>query len=212
MHSVRTAHVSSSHAPRLASVLVTALLALAPGSSAAQDNSNWLDQPAPTGWNQPLAPVPTAPTPAEPIDPAWLATNRFSESPEDDRLVQAGWHLDRPYQAGWNVKIISAASGTDGMDRPMGYQFFVFKDGFYAGTLAPVPMDSRSDGALDQAFLTGPDTLTAEFRRYSDTDPLCCPSGTTSVVYELETFPSGASVVNPVSTTTSMAATQTAGE
>jgi hypothetical protein len=117
-------------------------------------------------------------------------------------VVDAGWHLYTSYQAGWNMKIIAAAVGHDGMGRPLGYQFFVFKDGTYIGTLAPEPMNSRSDGALSVAYLIGPQSINATFLRYTESDPLCCPLSSTFVSYSITTTPSG-SVVNPVSATTS---------
>ncbi len=68
----------------------------------------------------------------------------------------------------------------------MAYQAFVFVDGRYAGTLSPELMHSRSDGSLiwDVKF-TGDRTFAVEFARYSETDPLCCPSRISTVTYQL---------------------------
>jgi hypothetical protein len=182
----------------LASIAVT----VAPGLSAAMDGGAWLDNPKPTAWNQPNAPIPTAPTIDEQLDPRWLATNRWVQSAEDQMVADAGWHLYTAFQAGWNIAIIPGSAGADGMGRPLDYQYFVFKDGVFIGTLAPDPMNSRTDGALSVVYLVGAQTINANFLRYTPTDPLCCPSGSTFVSYTITTSPSGASVVNPVSATT----------
>jgi hypothetical protein len=116
-------------------------------------------------------------------------------------VVDAGWHLYTGYQAGWNIKVIPGAAGHDGMGRPLDYQFFVFQDGTYLGTLSPDPMNSRTDGALSVAYLIGASSINASFLRYTDTDPLCCPSSTTFVTYAITTSPGG-TVINPTSATT----------
>jgi hypothetical protein len=87
-------------------------------------------------------------------------------------------------------------SGVDGMCRPMGYQDFVFVDGKFAGTLSPRPMDSRTDGASQRIVLQNSDRIIVVFNRYKDTDPLCCPSQLSRVVYQIETV-SGLPVVVP---------------
>lgn len=68
--------------------------------------------------------------------------------------------------------------------------------GVFAGTLSPEPMDSRTDGAVGRVTLQGGNRLTAEYERYSATDPLCCPSGTTWVVFDVA---SDVPVLRPVS-------------
>jgi hypothetical protein len=114
-------------------------------------------------------------------------------------LLAAGWRLFLPYQRGWDVTLVSGLAGYDGMCRPLGYQYFVFVDGVFAGTVAPEPMDSRTDGAADTVNLWYADVLTAEYRRYAVDDPLCCPSGSTLVEFTILSTPAGP-VLNPVST------------
>jgi len=63
----------------------------------------------------------------------------------------------------------------DGMCRPLAYQIFVFADGRFAGTLSPVPMNSRTDGAAQTPELFG-STVRVAYSRYAPSDPLCCPS------------------------------------
>jgi hypothetical protein len=180
-----------------------ALLALAalmasqlPAAALAQSpEPSWLDDPNPPGWNLPRTMLPSAPTPPFPIDPRFRERNRSPETPEDTALAAAGWDLVAPYQAGWRVKLITAASYYDGMGRPLGYQVFVFVDTAYAGTLSPGLMDSRANGALSQAWLVGPTTVSADFVRYAATDPLCCPTARSSVQYRIELTDQGPVVV-----------------
>jgi hypothetical protein len=70
-------------------------------------------------------------------------------------------------------------------------QPFVFLDSKFAGTISPVAMSSRTDGAQRQAQIIGEDMVTAEFARYGDKDPLCCPSRYATVLYVLKTTPEG---------------------
>jgi hypothetical protein len=81
--------------------------------------------------------------------------------------------------------VIRGTASYDGMCRPRQYQAFVFVRGVFAGTLSPAPMDSRTDGALGRVFLRGKDQSTAEYVRYTAEDPACCPSSTTTVVFEI---------------------------
>jgi hypothetical protein len=55
--------------------------------------------------------------------------------------------------------------------------------GVFAGTLSPQAMDSRADGALGRVSLQSDSLLIAEYERYAATDPLCCPSRATRVVF-----------------------------
>jgi hypothetical protein len=58
----------------------------------------------------------------------------------------------------------------------MGYQYFVFADGRFAGTLSPVAMASRTTGAGRILSIDSDRRVMASFARYSGDDPLCCPS------------------------------------
>ena len=100
------------------------------------------------------------------------------------------------FAGGWQVRVIRATTGYDGMCRPLQYQDFVFVRGVFAGTLSPRPMDSRSDGALRRVWVQSDRRLTAEYDRYAATDPLCCPSRMTTVTFEIADDPP---VVRPVS-------------
>jgi hypothetical protein len=120
---------------------------------------------------------------------------------EEDRRVQDhGWDLIGAYQAGWQVVVIRGTASYDGMCRPRQYQAFVFVRGTFAGTLSPEAMDSRTDGALGEIILQSDHRLSAQYVRYAPKDPLCCPSRTTSVEFEISR---GVPIVQPVSAYTS---------
>jgi hypothetical protein len=187
--------------PSIVAIAILASIMVGMLPTAASADGTWLDESPPANWNTPGMSVPQAPPSPGPIDPRVLARNRWAESQEDVMLAQAGWHLFTQYQSGWGVKIVPGASAFDGMGRPNGYQNFVFVDGVFAGTLAPDVMDARTDGAASTVFLTGADSLNAEFLRYASTDPLCCPSGTSFVTYQINRTDAGPVVV-AVSTTT----------
>lgn len=179
-------------------LLTAAALIVLPARARA--DGSWLDSSPPAQWNQPGMAIPTAPA-GNNLDPRCVATTRPSETDEDVALVDAGWYLIGAYQGGWGVRVVLATSGFDGMCRPYGFQAFVFADGSFAGTLSPDLMDSRFDGALGSYRLLQDGAITAEFSRYADTDPLCCPSRLSSANYRIDRS-GGLPVVVPMSTST----------
>jgi hypothetical protein len=162
--------------------------------------ASWLDEPTPASWNKPGLPIPAAPRLQENVDPRCRERARPPQLDEDKRLRAQGWDLVGAYQGGWQILVIRGTAAYDGMCRPRQYQDFVFVRGVFAGTLAPQAMDSRTDGAIGRVFLHGESRLTAEYQRYAAADPLCCPSRTTSVVFDVG---NNASVLRPVSVSTS---------
>jgi hypothetical protein len=158
------------------------ILALLPGSAAA--DGSWLDQPL-SNWNQPGMDLPQAPPMDPSTNPQCLPQKRPIDTSSDQALADAGWTLFASYDAGWNTNVVRALSGYDGMCRPLGYNVFVFVDGQFAGTISPDTMDSRTDGTGDVRFFAMRDTIVAEFQRYAPTDPLCCPSGSATVYYQV---------------------------
>ena len=161
--------------------------------------ASWLDEPKPSSWNKPNAPIPDAPK-AQAVDPRCREQVRPAQLDEDKRLRDKGWDLVGAYQGGWQVIVIRGAAGYDGMCRPRQYQGFVFVRGVFAGTLSPQAMESRTDGALDRVFLQSNSRLTAEYLRYAPKDPLCCPTRRTAVVFEIA---NDGPLARPVSATTS---------
>ena len=162
---------------------------------------SWLDESKPASWNTLGAAIPSAPKMEEPVDPRCRAHARAPESEADKQLADLGWDLIGGYQGGWGLLVIQGVAGYDGMCRPRAYQDFVFLRGVFAGTLSPRTMDARADGALDRVTLQDGSRLVVEYARYTAADPLCCPSKTTSVEFEIG---SDQAVVRPVSLSTSV--------
>ena len=146
------------------------------GAAQAPGPGAWLETSPPTNWNAPGATIPIAPPTNADIDPRCGAQERTSESAEEDQVVGAGWRLFNAARVGWGLWIVDGLVDYDGMCRPNQFQGFVFADGQFAGTVAPAPMDSRTDGTGRVLDVRGPGLLTGQFVRYAATDPLCCPS------------------------------------
>jgi hypothetical protein len=183
---------------RLAALAFAALslLLVAPAPVAA--DGAWLDDDPPSQWNEPRMAIPVAP----PLDPATnprcIDGARPPDTDEDEELVKAGWLLVGSYVGGWDMLVIRAASGFDGMCRPLGYNYFVFADGIFAGTVSPTLMDSRTDGSASTVSISFAGAFDVLFSRYAETDPLCCPSRTSLAHYEIDPR-GGAPVVSLVS-------------
>jgi len=188
--------------PRALAVIVLSWLAAATLSAA---GGGWLDAP-PAGWNKPGAAVPQAPSVEGNPDPHCRDQAHPAASAGDRAVAAAGWTLVGPLQIFGDTAVVTGASAFDGMCRWWGYQVFVFVDGRFAGTLSPGPMNSRTDGAVVQVHVYQASIMTAEFVRYAEKDPLCCPSGKSLVSYRVEQG-SGGLVIVPleVSTTPSNA-------
>src|SRR5262245_58394233 len=184
-----------------ASLFTIAIVAcsLAAGASQAKVAS-WLDESKPASWNKPGAAIPAAPQVQGTVDPRCRDRARPAQLDEDKRLRDQGWDLVGAFQGGWDTLVIQGTAGYDGMCRPRQYQDFVFLRGVFAGTLSPQAMDSRADGALTRVFVQGKGRLTAEYERYAAADPLCCPTRTTTVSFEIA---SDGPIVRPMSASTS---------
>lgn len=188
----------------LRTIVTLVALAVWAGSAATQllGAEAWLDQTA-VNWNRPGAPMPRAPG----AEGAAANLTRCGEAGRPptlaaDRAVSAaGWTLFGPAQVFATTTVVMAMADVDGMCRPLRYQAFVFVDGRLTGTLSPIPMNSRTDGALTLVRLFRATEIVAEFARYTSTDALCCPSRTSTVSYRIERGPRGA-VVAPVSVNT----------
>ena len=162
---------------------------LAAAAEARPASESWLDRPL-TDWNRSRGQV--VPLPEPPAVPDIAAPDICDEQmrkpvqPFERTLVARGWKLFGPVQVFGPAQVVMATAGLDGMCRPLGFQVFVVWDGRYAGTLSPVAMQSRTDGALVRVELLSPSRLTAEFSRYAPGDPACCPSRTAVVNYVLQ--------------------------
>ncbi|MGN6674021.1 MAG: LppP/LprE family lipoprotein [Thermomicrobiales bacterium] len=180
---------ASSPAPPTAAIATPARPATRMPSTPVAATGAWLDQQPVANWNTSGAAVPRAPT--EPrVAPPNLhcgADTRPGTTAEDQAVTAAGWTLFGEAQTLNGVTIFQALAGYDGMCRPWGYQAFVFDAGVFAGTLAPAPMYSRTDGALDRLNVFGDGSqVSASFRRYAASDPACCPTSTSLVTYTLD--------------------------
>lgn len=144
----------------------------------------WLDRPL-ANWNSGNGVVPNAPRTLAPIEAQCRSQVRTPESIADRAVTRAGWSLYGASQAYGPVTVVTAMAGVDGMCRPMQYNAFVFVRDRFAGTLAPEPMDARSDGSLVDVRLSSATELSAEFARYTSRDPLCCPSQMSYVQYTI---------------------------
>jgi hypothetical protein len=163
----------------------------------------WLDAPL-KNWNAPKAQVPGAPAPISvwPDDPSCSRNVRSPRTTEDYAVRAAGWYLVGSAYSDKDTSLIRANTAVDGMCRPLGYQVFVFVDGVFAGTLSPVPMHSRADGALVRVDPLDDNNLVARYSRYAPNDPLCCPSRTSTVTFRVDhSIP----LVTPVTVTTERA-------
>lgn len=170
---------------RVLPFLAMSALASQPELCCAQEQAaSWLDAPKLVSWNEPRLPIPTAPRQEE-MNARCRAQARPPELEEDRRLRDKGWDLVGSYQGGWHIVVMLATAGYDGMCRPDQYQAFVFVRGAFAGTLSPQLMHSREDGSLSRMFIESNDRLAAEYVRYAAADPLCCPSKTTTVEFEI---------------------------
>ena len=172
---------------------LTVLFSLA-FATAASAQSTWLDRPL-NNWNRANGTIPAAPRGSAPIDAMCRPTVRTPESIADRALTRAGWSLFGPSQTYGATTVIMGMASVDGMCRPNEYNGFVFARDRFIGTLAPAPMNARSDGSLGLIRLQSSTELTAEFSRYTERDALCCPSQKSMVNYTL--LREGSAIVFP---------------
>ena len=66
-------------------------------------------------------------------------------------------------------RFLAGMADADGMCRPLGYQLFVFVGGSFAGTLSPLPMDSRADQSSG-GWPAPDDIVSADFSRFTSSD------------------------------------------
>ena len=174
-------------------------LALSTPLCSQQAAVSWLDASHLEPWNNAGVSIPLAPQGEKNLDPRCRTLARSAESEEDRQLRARGWDLFGPSSTGGQIRVIGGTADYDGMCRPRRFQYFAFVRGTFAGTLSPRTMDSRTDGALGRVHLESDHKLTVEYNRYSSADPLCCPSRTTTVAFDIEMEPP---VVRPVSAST----------
>jgi hypothetical protein len=173
---------------------------------------SWIDKPL-ANWNRPGTEIPKPPaTESSEIDELCRESIRKPTTKSDQAIVAAGWHLVNAVQLYNDTEVVTATTIFDGMCRPILFQEFVFVNNKFAGTLAPEPMISRTDGALITAYLVREDTINTRFLRYQDSDALCCPSAESYVYYEIQEV-DGMPLIVPISANTNqlVSATSTRG-
>lgn len=171
----------------LCAIAILALVSLPSlQGSFGESSTSWLDR-TPSNWNRTMSNLPTPVRSSDAADSRSRCGEmiRQPDSAAGRALVRAGWLLYGPVQSYGPTKVVTALSGFDGMCRPVGHQAFVYWEERYAGTLAPQPMNSRTDGSLVNYRLVSQTKIIAEFGRYAPNDPLCCPTRTTYVTYEV---------------------------
>jgi len=150
----------------------------------------WLDRPL-SNWNSAGSAMPRPAAYEESIAGIAKRCDVTSKraTPAERSVSDAGWIpfyvFDRQVVQG-DVEIIGGLSAADGMCRPVNYNVFVFVGARFAGTLSPVRMTSRVDGAIGAVRLSQEGIIAAEFMRYVDRDPLCCPSGRVTLRYHVD--------------------------
>lgn len=161
------------------------MLSVPPAIAQTETAESWLSDT--TNWNKPGAAIPPAPAVEEGGNlPNCAISLRQPTLPEDQLLQDAGWALTGPAQVYGDTTVITGMANADGMCRPLSYQTFVFTNGNFVGTLSPLLMDSRSDGSLGRVNLYRDGSLDATFNRYTPEDPLCCPSSSSRIFYEVK--------------------------
>jgi hypothetical protein len=178
-----------------------AVLAIAGAASAQAPPASWLDRPL-TNWNKAVEQVPAPPAAPAGSESRSVIVSRCKLTPPKstaaERAVDAAgwipfWNFDQQLLRD-DVEIVGGMGGADGMCRPTGYNLFVFVGGRFAGSLSPTPMGSRLDSSSGAVRLPLPN-ITADFARYTSTDPLCCPSAHVRVTYRIERSATGPLVV-----------------
>lgn len=187
-----------------AAMLVAATVSTAEAQTAA---SRWLDAKPVANWNKPGGPIPRGPKSSFAEEIARCEKSGYEErqksppSPETRQVMAAGWLGAMVERRMGDTLIVMARNGVDGMCRPMDYQYFVFVNGRFAGTLAPRAMHSRTDGSGWLEEKPGARRFTAEFSRFRKQDPLCCPHRSSTVNYEIREA-GGAPLVVPANAVT----------
>jgi hypothetical protein len=179
-------------------LLLISFLVLATNERASADGA-WLSPSRPTNWNTPgmLPPVPLSNEHGFSNDYC-LRYIRSPETADDYTLTDSGWILSGNIISGRGIKLVFAVSYFDGMCRSGGYQVFAFVNEVLAGTVSPFPMSARFDASAVDWGIDFDRTIWVDFVRYSDRDPLCCPSFRTKVTYRIEAV-SDLSVLIPIS-------------
>jgi hypothetical protein len=84
-----------------------------------------------------------------------------------------------------DIEVVGGMAGADGMCRPIQYNVFVFVGRTVCGFCVTGDDDLAARRRIRNDDADGAETLTTEFLRYTDADPLCCPSSRVSAQYRI---------------------------
>lgn len=174
--------------PTLGAVALMMALLLPFGARPAAADGAWLDNPTAT-WNTAGMAIPTAPAAPDELDARCLEQLKPAESDAGKLVEAAGWKVFSADLTDGAVRVVRGLAAFDGMCRPIQYQAFAFTTTtppVFLGTFSPMPMDSRTDGALNQIELVNLDRIVGRYARYTSQDALCCPSGISTVTFRVE--------------------------
>jgi heat shock protein HslJ len=148
--------------------------------------SDWLDMSPLPNWNTRSRDIlQTEKISADELKHCGV-TIRQPSLAQDFLLTKMNWTLVGAAQVHGKTTVIGTAGAFDGMCRPLEFQMRVFVGNRVAGTLSPAPTDARTDGSLVGVKMTTGTTLTAEYLRYRESDPLCCPYKTEAVTFVIK--------------------------
>jgi hypothetical protein len=176
---------------RFASLTLAAALTVAPLFAQNAPPGAWLDGDTLKGWNKPGGPLPKATASRVALD-AVVARCKLAvpRSTAAERAVaDAGWIPFLPFDrqiADQGLEVVGGMTDTDETCAPSMFTLFVFADDRFAGTLSPELMSPKTDGVAATVRITGPDTISTEYSRYSRSDPGCCPSARVRVTFKVE--------------------------
>jgi hypothetical protein len=120
-------------------------------------------------------------------------------SPESvSALQRARWvpflHLDQA-NARNGIEVVGGMTAATPGCEPESFNLFVFVEGAFAGTLSRTAMTPSRDSVAGAVRITGADTLTVEFAKFTASDAPCCPSSRERVSYRIDKKGTGATLV-----------------
>lgn len=151
----------------------------------AGEGGAWLEGTT-ANWNRAGGAIPQAPPQEGEPFAGCERMLRPATLPEDALVTAAGWTLSGAAHVFGNTTVVKAMADVGAQCRPFDFQVFVFVDGTFAGTLSPLPMQSRSDGSLFEFEVIREGRIHAAFNRYLPDDPQCCASGSARLYYEVD--------------------------
>ncbi|MBA4123455.1 MAG: META domain-containing protein [Acidobacteria bacterium] len=154
--------------------------------AAAQSQYSWLEAKPLPSWSERSRAILQTKKIAQAELTRCRSSLRPATLPVDSLLTKYNWTLVGDAQVFGKTTAVTVATSFDGMCRPLGFQTYVFVGNRVAGTVSPGPMDSRTDASLINIRLLSETDVIAEYARYKENDPLCCPSKTNTVSFNIK--------------------------